>query len=140
MTPGQFGDLRRRSEPTFTAEQRLYAAILERTWVDYCEIVLNGRPDLDQHDEFGEQDCRDISDFVFSDSHGAGDPNLLSCRAICRELRLELAEVRDRFRKICPPEEFVAKLAPKGAPRTRFARHEREQSRRRRVAVLTVGE
>ncbi len=136
MTSSQFSDLRR-ATPAWTDTQRLFVAILERAWIDWCEVVLNGRPDLDQHDEFSEQDATDLRDFVFSDEYGANDPAFLSLRAIAKELRLELSEIREKFRKICPLlEEFPSRLAPKDAPRRQFERHQREQERVRQVAIL----
>jgi len=136
MTPSQWFGMNR-SAATFTGAQRFYTAILERAWTDWCEVVLNGGVDLDSHGDFGKQECRDLRDFVFSDSYGVDDAAFLSLRSLCLVLNLELAEVRERFHKVCSPNEFVGKLAPKGSPRKQYVRHEREKARRRQVAMLT---
>ena len=135
LTPGQFFAMNRPAA-AFTPTQRLFAGILERAWVDYCEVVFNHGVDLDPQQLFSEQDAADLRDFVFSDDYGADDSAFLSCRAICKGLGLELSEVRGRFYKISAPESFVSNLA-KDAPRKQFKRHEREQARNRQVAVMT---
>jgi hypothetical protein len=54
-------------------------------------------------------------------------------------LKLELSELRERFRKVCPPEECLSKVAPKGGERKHYIGNERKQERLRGVAALMAG-
>jgi hypothetical protein len=104
-----------------------------------CSSELDGYVDLHTHFAFDEQDALTLCECVFSDSHGAADPSFLSLRIICKALDVKLPELRERFRKVCPLEEFLSKVAPKGGERKHYIGNERKQERLRGVAALMAG-
>jgi hypothetical protein len=93
VLPSQWADLFR-SYVEFTPEQKYCAEMVKLAVRDYESLLTKGHVCLDSKQEFTLEDKDYLSEFLFSDTYGAGDEHFISFRTCCKALNIEVSDLR----------------------------------------------